>query len=46
MTILNNNMSGASHRRPAHVVYETFLKNLVGVEWQFLANLLRNFYAT
>ena len=46
ITILNNNMSGAPMGRPAHVVYEDFLKNLVGVEWQFLANLFRNFYAT
>jgi hypothetical protein len=45
MTILNNNMSGASYRRPAHVVYESFLKDLVGVEWQFLADVLRYLYA-
>jgi hypothetical protein len=45
MTILNNNMSGAPMGRPAHVVYETFLKNLVGVEWQFLADVLRYLYA-
>lgn len=45
MTILNNNMSGAPMGRPAHVVYESFLKDLVRVERQFLANLLRYLYA-
>ena len=45
MTILNNNMSGAPMGRPAHVVYETFLKDLVRVERQLLADVLRYLYA-
>ena len=46
MTILNNNMSGAPMGRPAHVVYESFLKYLVWVERQFLANILCHINAT
>ena len=33
-------MSGASNRRPAYVIYESFLKNLMRIEWQFLADVL------
>lgn len=33
-------MSGAPIGRPAHVIYEYFLKNLVRIEWQFFTDVL------